>query len=291
MLDPNVRFVVRKTACDGIGNVFKCFITGLSANPNTQIECNPDYIFGNYDTVLDKKHIFQEGSQQDEQNGDKMRNEYIYTSRLLVLAGEESFQSHIFSVENWEYNGTGNMAYNYLYSPNVLIDYNYDPDRICDKVKQRIISVIQTIQFSIIIHDRVYRNVCLMAPTGKRLGISVRTWRSFHEQGIDRPYNFETYANKILEVLNEVPDIQTIVLSFDNHSVEKQYLDLVEQFGKRVMVLRRDDEDNCLNPLQNSVIKMLTLAKCDYFICNRISTFSELVFWFSACKVKTFPLF
>jgi hypothetical protein len=291
MLDPNVRFVVRKTACDGIGNVLKCFITGLSANPNTQIECNPNYIFGNYDTVLDRKHIFQEGSLQDEQNGAKMKNEYIYTSRLLVLAEEESHQSHIFSDENQEYNGTGNMAYNFLYSPNVLIDYNYDPDRICDKVKQRIISVIQAIQFSMLIHDRVYRNTSLMVSGGKRLGISIRTWRSFHEHGIERPYNFETYANKILEVLNEVPDIQTIVLSLDNHSVEKQYLDLVEQFGKRVVVLRRDDGDICINPLQHSVIKMLTLARCEYLICNRISTFSELVFWFGGCKAKVFPLF
>jgi hypothetical protein len=291
MLDPNVRFVVRKTACDGIGNVFKCFITGLSANPNTQIECNPDYIFGNYDSVLDRKHIFREGSLQQEQDGPKMRNEYIYTSRLLVLAEEESHQSHIFSDENQEYNGISNMEYNYLYSPNVLIDYNYDPNRICDKVKQRIISVIQTIQFSMVIIDRVYRNVCFMAPTGKRLGISVRTWRSFHEHGIVRPYNFETYANKILEVLNEVPDIQTIVLSFDNHSVEKQYLDLVEQFGKRVIVLMRDDGDICINPLQHSVVKMLSLARCEYFICNRISTFSELVFWFGGCKAKVFPLF
>jgi len=291
MLDPNVRFVVRKTACDGIGNVFKCFITGLSANPNTMIECNPDYIFGNYDSVLDRKHIFREGSQQQEQDGPKMRNEYIYTSRLLVLAEEESHQSHIFSDENREFNGTGNMAYNFLYSPNVLIDYNYDPNRICDKVKRRIISVIQTIQFSLTIVDRVYRNVCFMAPSGKRLGISVRTWSSFHEHGIERPYNYETYANKILEVLNEVPDIQTIVLSFDNHSVEKQYLDLVEQFRKRVIVLRRDDDDICMNPLQHSVVKMLSLARCEYFICNRISTFSELVFWFGGCKAKVFPLF
>jgi hypothetical protein len=130
-----------------------------------------------------------------------------------------------------------------------------------------------------------------MAPSGKRLGISVRTWASFHEHGIERPYNYETYANKILEVLNEVPDIQTIVLSFDNHSVEKQYLDLVEQFRKRVIVLRRDDDDICMNPLQHSVVKMLSLARCEYFICNRISTFSELVFWFGGCKAKVFPLF
>ena len=79
----------------------------------------------------------------------------MYTSRLLVLPEEENEQPHIFSAENYEVNGCGNNDYNYLYSFQRLIDYNYDPDRICERVKQRIIGTIEKIRFLPFIENKV----------------------------------------------------------------------------------------------------------------------------------------
>jgi SpoVK/Ycf46/Vps4 family AAA+-type ATPase len=49
----------------GIGNTLKGFISGLTVNPNTKIECNPNYILGNFDTILDQKYILTEIDKQN----------------------------------------------------------------------------------------------------------------------------------------------------------------------------------------------------------------------------------
>jgi hypothetical protein len=57
--------------------------------------------------------------------------------------------------ENNEVNGCGNNKYNYLYSFKCLIDYNYDPNRVCNKVKNRILTTIDKIKFKPIIIEKV----------------------------------------------------------------------------------------------------------------------------------------
>jgi len=64
--DPNIEFVIKKPICDGIGNVLKSYITALSANENSTIDCNSDYVFGIYNTVLDDKHIYHKSDKQSE---------------------------------------------------------------------------------------------------------------------------------------------------------------------------------------------------------------------------------
>jgi hypothetical protein len=88
--------------------------------------------------------------------------------------------------------------------------------------------------------------------------------------------------------MTQNPDIENILLSLDNYDVEPQYMEYLASFGKPVVVLRKTDD---INELQYAFIKMLTLSKCKYFIGNRISTFTELVFWFGECKPKVYPVF
>jgi hypothetical protein len=280
--DPNIQFVIKKPLCDGIGNVMKSYITAFSVNPNSKIDCNPEYALGVYDTVLDKQHIFDTNTD--------CRVEYMYTSRLLVLPEEDDVQQHIFSEENYEVNGCGNLDYNYLYSFTRLIDYNYDIDKIAKRVKDRIIGTIRKIKFLPEIMDEVYKNLDEPVLTyGKTLGISVRTWKCFHERDINRKYDSETYKNKIREVIENYPDIEKIFISFDNHDYEEEYMDFLKEFKyKTIKVLRKSEN---INELQHAFIKMLTLSKCDHFIGNRISTFSELVWWFNGCNIKCHMLF
>ena len=280
-IDPNVQFVIKKPLCDGIGNVIKSFITGYSVYNNTKIDCNKNFVFGDYSSVLEDEHIFDE-------NDNLYPNrivEYMYTSRLLVLSSEDDEQHHIFMDENNEVNGCGNNKYNYLYSFKCLIDYNYDPNRVCNKVKNRILTTIDKIKFKPIIIEKVLETTKTI--NKKTLGISVRTWNCFHEHNINRPYHFETYKNQIIDVINN-NSIENIVISFDNHNVEEEYIQFLSTYNIPIQILRKKED---VNELQNSIIKMLTLSNCGYFIGNRISTFSELVFWFSKCNIKCFNIF
>lgn len=275
--DPDIQFVIKKPLCDGIGNVIKSYITAYSVNNNSKIDCNPEYSLGLYDTVLEDFHIYHETP--------NIIPNYMYTSRLLVLPEEEEEQSHIFSAENHEVNGCGNNEFNYLYSFRRLIDYNYDPGRICERVKQRIIKTIEKIHFLSFIENKVLeKNIPI---NNSILAISIRTWKCFHERDIHREYNPETYKETIKKViLSENPE--SVLVSFDNHDYENEYMDFLRDFGIPVTVLRKEPDTN---ELQHAFIKMLSLSKCRYYIGNRISTFSELVWWFSQCKIKVYPLF
>jgi hypothetical protein len=274
-----VHYVIKKPICDGIGNVMKSFITAYSVNEYTTIDCNRDFVFGNYDTVLDPRHIYV--------YNDADTVEFMYTSRLLVLKDEEDEQQHIFSEENAEVNGCGNNNCNHHYSFRRLIDYNYRPELLCDKLKERIWRTIDNITFHPTILNALGGNGKHL--TSNSLAISVRTWTSFHETNIHRPYSVETYKEMISRVLTSYPEIDKIVLSLDNDSVKQEYIDLISKMTSvPIFVLSQSDD---INPLQFAIIKMLTLSKCKYFIGNRISTFSELVFWFSKCNIQCFPLF
>jgi len=275
--DPDIQFVIKKPICDGIGNVIKSFITAYSVNANSKIDCNSDYLLGVYDTVLDERHIYKENP--------NITPKYMYTSRLLVLPEEENEQQHIFSAENYEVNGCGNNDYNYLYSFQRLIDYNYDPDRICERVKKRIIGAIEKIKFLPFIENKVLENIKTISEN--TLAISIRTWKCFHETNINREYNSEVYKEKIRDVILAVnPD--KILISFDNHDYEEEYISFLNSFNILIVILNKETDTN---DLQHAFIKMLSLSSCRYFIGNRISTFSELVWWFSKCKIKVFPLF
>ena len=115
------------------------------------------------------------------------------------------------------------------------------------------------------------------------LGISVRTWKASHEYNINRKYSFDIYKNAINLALEQNPSIKTVVLSLDNEAVEPEYMELLNSYARLNVIIYRETN---INHLQYVIIKMLLLSKCGYFICNRISTFSELVFWFSECKQK-----
>jgi hypothetical protein len=275
--DPDIQFVIKKPICDGIGNVIKSFITAYSVNTNSKIDCNSDYLLGVYDTVLDERHIYKDNP--------NITPKYMYTSRLLVLPEEENEQQHIFSAENYEVNGCGNNDYNYLYSFQRLIDYNYDPDRICERVKKRIIGAIEKIKFLPFIENKVLENIKNISENS--LAISIRTWKCFHETNINREYNSEVYKEKIRDIILAVnPD--KILISFDNHDYEEEYISFLKSFNIPIVILNKETDTN---DLQHAFIKMLSLSSCRYFIGNRISTFSELVWWFSKCKIKVFPLF
>jgi hypothetical protein len=78
----NVLFKVHIPYGAGIGNTIKGFISGLTVNSNTKLECNKNYILGNFDTVLNEKYIFNENDKQ------KYIVEPFSSCRWLILKSE-----------------------------------------------------------------------------------------------------------------------------------------------------------------------------------------------------------
>ena len=132
------------------------------------------------------------------------------------------------------------------------------------------------------------KNILPQKAKDKTLAISVRTWKAAHEENINREYSFDIYVNEIMSILDKNKNITNVIFSIDNHDYEQDYINFFESMNINYYILKKNER---LNDLQFAVIKMLLLSKCDYLIANRVSTFTELIFWFSMCKIKVYPLF
>lgn len=262
----------------GLGNTFKSFISALSINPNTKI-APQDFPTGNFDTILQSKFIFQQS--------DSMRYSIIDLDcwRWRVLAEEEAVQKTFendFSTMHFCSSSLGGR-----FSSKVQIDYNYNRSRISEIVYNRITKTISKIEFLDVITSAVNK---ITASFDNALAVSVRTWTAKHEQNVGRTYSFDEYAVAISRMLRENPNINTVFLSVDNDAVFPQFEMFLSRYShlKVFSLFARSDEN--LNYLQRAMVKILVMSKCRYFICNRISTFSELVFWFSGCSQDVIPL-
>jgi hypothetical protein len=261
--------VLTKPYVDGIGNIIDGLISGLAIDPDTRVTCNPEYSLGRYDTVLHSKHIYQGGPMTP-----------FGTFRLLVLKSEESDQVHT-ETEFHDIQTCGQQEF----SNRVAIDMNYDPNRLSDAVKSRIIQTIQSIEFLPCIPAWVEDEVRRFTPA-TTLGVTVRTWTAPHETNICRPYSTDIYKQSIRRELT--PDITHVVLSVDNDAFTAEYTEFLKEFPVKVITISRSPDQN---ELQHAFVKMLTLSKCAKVIGSRISTFTGLVFWFGQCRPKIIPLF
>lgn len=273
----NCQLVVMKTDVDGIGNVLKGFISALCISDNVKIECNPPYMYGAYDTILDKQHIYDESEKNIEKVG---------TCRFLILKEEEHLQDNIVN-EYQNFDGIGNPKFHSLFCSNKFIDWNYNPDKVHPIIKKRIFNAIDKIKFYPLI-PLIIKKVTDSFKNKVTLGISIRTWKGQHETNIQRPYSSNVYMSKIQEVLEQHPEINHIILSIDNNNYIDEYINYIRSKNKSYTILNKNDK---INDIQYAFIKVLILAECNYFIGNRISTFSELVFWFSKHNTKVYTVF
>jgi len=246
----NIQFIIKDYHVDvlGIGNILKCLISSLSVNPDTVIKCEPSYMYGAYDSLLDDRFIYKP---EQPQTKELVK---VYTCRLLILRSEEALQATLPN-EEWYMNGLANHRFDSYLSLTKRIDWNYDASKIHETVKQRIFHIIEQIRFKDIVTDHVH--TMTQSFKDNCLGVSVRTWKAKH------------------------PEINQLVLSFDNHSVVNEYVELCAELNIGYVILDKTED---INAIQYAMIKALALSHCTYFIGNRMSTFSELVFWFGKCK-------
>ena len=268
-------WVIRQTSCDGIGNVMKGYISALSVNASSLIHCNPDYCLGRYDTALSPQHIF---NTTDWEGGNL---ETFYTCRLLILKEEEEDQPFLPSDYNHRPFTTGNPALEHFYSRDTVIDWNYNSDRVAASVRTRIDKVVRSIVFLPEVHALVEER--LTGLSKKVLGISVRTWKAPHEKNVHRAYDSEVYKRAIE---TRLPFVDSVVISVDSTEELDLYITWLAGKGKEVRILEWTSED----PTREAFAKMLALAQCDYVVGARLSTFLELVYWFSGRKAIIDPV-
>jgi hypothetical protein len=272
-MDPSRGIYVLVTNEAGIGNTLKGCITGLTITDSVVIANNYNALLGNYSEVLDNSHI-----------GEKDGREVFSTNRFLILKDEENEQPDLLN----EYSkfrmkdSLTNSKFYYIFSEH-YIDWYYDRTLICDRVFNRIMAGIDKIKWNDIVTREV--NKYSSSINENMLGVSIRSWTAPHEHNINRAYLSSDYIQSILKMVNE-NNIKNIFISYDNINIKGEYKAILES-----NTVIEYDRPAHITELQYAVIKMLILSKCKYFICNRISTYSELVFWFSRCSQKVLALY
>ena len=272
-----MRLVVPVYDTTGIGNSLKSFISGLSISDDTKIVDNPRSSLGNFSSVLEGGFMFD----NDTGGGEPI---FFDTWRFLVLTDEELDQPNLPNDQSHE---TGIHPFTQkalpIFSEVSKIDLYYDRSLIHDRVYNRIMRAIDKIQWRATVIDEVARvHSTFVYPV---CGVSVRTWKAPHEKNIRRPYEPRVYKDAIQKVTaTDYP--QSFFISYDNEDAAKDYGDCFH--GSRIITYPRRP---AINETQHAVIKMLLLSKCNIFICNRQSTYSELAFWFSRCTQKVIALY
>lgn len=270
----NLTFVIPMRACDGLGNKLKAFIDFLSINKNTKIE-NADAIpYNNFGSILSDKYIYNEKTDTNCMS--------FYTNRLLVLKREEKEQDNLINEFSQHSFDVGELKY--LYSDK-HIDTYYERDRLSSALKSRILNTIHSIQFKPHIYEKVNQMTIFKGIT---LIVSIRTWNAPTEKNVQRPYDSNIYKNKIREVLDKHKNIENIYVTIDNESYLKEYMGYFMGLHKTVYFYHRPSD---LSELENAMIQVLIASKCQYMIGNRISSFTELIWWFSDLKTETYTVY
>lgn len=269
----NRKLYIPVTNLAGIGNTLKGFISALSINDDTKIVNNYSAMLGNYSTILDESHITTiEG------------RERFSSCRFLILKSEEDLQRDLPNeFSSYTDVDLDNIYLKQYFSKSVMIDWYYDRSLINDQVFNRFMSAIDKIRWTSIVNSEVSKT--LLQFKHPIVGVSVRSWTAPHERNINRPYSAQVYKDAISSIVNS-KQVNTLFISYDNIGVSKDYSSYLEKYNVITY-----SKPNYINELQYAVIKMLLLSNCNYFICNRISTFSELVFWFSRCSQEVIALY
>lgn len=265
---------------NGLGNYLKTYITMLSIaeSPAQMKVVSTGEMNCDYHNILDKRHVIS----PDDLPSNFSR---FFNCGLMVLANERDQVN----VPN-EYNChqcefvPGHMRHLFRC---VSIDLCHDASLISPQVYSRIMDVLcrkLLLKKEIVDHSNQY-----MSDKGETMGISVRTWNAKHEHGVQLPYDKEVYFQAIRNTIQKFPTIQNVFLSCDNSDEVKVYLDFLRNHFPHVKIHVKDQGE--LTYLQHAMVKMLILSKCKYFICNRISTYAEMVFWYSGLTQYIVPLF
>jgi hypothetical protein len=257
----------------GLGNTLNGWITMFSVDRNTKVALKLEYEYGRLYEILDTRHIYF---------GNVMKDHTInpyWTAHFLVVKSETEQQDTHTIPNNWRHEGhTMNPNLNTLFS-DTQIALCFNPDLFCDSLKKRYIRAIRDIVWSSPIRESM-KDIYVK---NNSLGISVRTWKADHEKNIPYSYNFEAYKETIEKTIRDTR-IDHIYFSIDNDQYKQPYLDLFKTLN--IPYTELNESYKKMTKSQSTILKAMTLGRCDYFIGHRLSSFCELVFWLSELRTK-----
>ena len=157
-------------------------------------------------------------------------------------------------------------------------DIDSEYDRIPLIFRQKILTILESFvikkQITNVVDDFKLYNIT---------GIHIRTWKStYHTEHEDwseflRSKSNSNYLDKFENLLTNTN--QKVFLSCDDFKfklyLKNKYTNLITY-----------DRLNTLSSVQNDFIDMLLLSKCNILYGTRLSTFTEMSWWFSKCNQK-----
>lgn len=268
----------------GLCNVLKSFVTAISIGETNILPRFDIHFDADYREILDDSLIC---------HGPHEFGDSFVSARLLILKSEENEQADLINDAKalGDHPNIANKSLSYIFSTH-SIDWFYDRALISDDVYNRIQNGISKIKWRNEVLSEVERvSANFEYPL---LSIQIRTWTHQFDppnctsirDGVIRDYNFETYKNAIDQFLNSETPPKTIFLTADVDSVLPQYLEYLKDYN--VVTYTKLEH---VTQMQYSAASMLLGSKSDMLVCNRLSTFSECMWWFGGCKATTIPVF
>jgi hypothetical protein len=157
-------------------------------------------------------------------------------------------------------------------------DVDSEYDRIPPIFREKILSIINSFIVRKEIHD-IVNNFQINNLTG----FHIRTWWSTYHKEYDDWSTFlksksnEHYLINFEKKLSSTNE--NVFLSCDDFKF-KFYL---KNKYSNIITYERDEK---LSDIQNDFVDMLLLSKCKYFYGTKLSTFSEMSWWFGGCEQK-----
>jgi hypothetical protein len=268
----------------GLCNVLKSFVTAISIGETNILPRFDIHFDADYREILDDSLIC---------DGPHEFGDSFVSARLLILKSEENEQADLINDAKalGDHPNIANKSLSHIFSTH-SIDWFYDRSLISDNVYNRIQNGVSKIKW----RDEVLSEVERVSANFEYplLSIQIRTWTHQFDppnctsirDGVIRDYNFETYKNAIDQFLNSDTPPKTIFLTSDVDSVLPQYLEYLKDFN--VVTYTKPEH---VTQMQYSAASMLLGSKSDMLVCNRLSTFSECMWWFGGCKATTIPVF
>jgi hypothetical protein len=259
----------------GLANTLNGFITLLSVDKNTKIKTVPDYELGNMGEILDTSYI--------KPDNEIYMDNIFWCSHFLVLKTETDQKDTGTLLKKWRVL-TLNPVLDTFFNNNVHIGLNFDRTLICEKVKNRYFNTLDNIKWN----TDVLKIVDSIEIKKNSLAITVRTWTHSHEKTTHLPYSFEEYRDVINRALTE-NKYDHIYFTIDNEDKKEPYIELLNKTGIPYTELNLKLKD--VSEIRKSLSTMMLVSKCNTMVCNRISTFACLAFWFSRLTMKVYTVF
>jgi hypothetical protein len=163
---------------------------------------------------------------------------------------------------------------------NEYIDFRYN--RIPKNVKDDYLSVINKFN----IREEIINSVANQLLDMPFISIHIRTWNTPYESTHtdkyrnqyfnDNKHNFIKYALQ--------SNIKHCLISSDNHDYIN---DIIEKLSKDKIIIYYK-KNNEFNKLQNDFAELLLCSKGEIIIGSYMSTYTELIWWFSKCNKNIF---